>query len=82
MAIGGGFEGPATRVDAVTPDDNTDLTGVRGIYVGAGGNVAVRCIHSPSVTATFVGVPAGTILPVQVTRVMAASTATSILALY
>lgn len=82
MAIGGGFGDPATKVVAVTASDSTDLTGARGLYVGGAGNVVVRCVHSPDTSVTLAAVPAGSIIPVQVTRVMAASTATNIVALY
>ena len=82
MAIGGDFSSPGTKVAAVTASDSTDLTGTRALYVGGDGDVAVRCIHSPDTTVTLVGVTAGSIIPLQVTRVMAASTATSIVAIY
>lgn len=68
---------------AVTPNDSTDLPGGRayGLYIGGAGNVAV--VHSAGSTAvTYIGVPVGTILPVEVTRVMATNTtATNIVAL-
>lgn len=82
MAIGGGFGDPATKVVAVTPSDATDLTGARALYVGGAGNVVVRCIHSPDTSVTLAAVPAGSIIPIQVTRVMAATAATSIVAFY
>lgn len=82
MPIADQFGGPATRAVAVTASDSTDLTGTRGLYVGGAGNVAVRCIHSPDTTVTLNSVPAGSIIPIQVTRVMAATTATNIVALY
>jgi hypothetical protein len=73
---------PADRVAAVTPSDATDLTGVRGLYVGGSGDLAVRMVNNPSTTVTIASVAAGTILPLRVTRVMAATTATDITALY
>lgn len=76
------YADPGDKVAAVTASDATDLTGARGLYIGVGGDVAVRCVNSSSTTVTFVGVPAGTILPIRVTRVMAATTATSIVAIY
>lgn len=82
MAIGGDFGAPATKLAAVTPSDSTDLTGARALYVGGGGDLALRAIHSASATVTLTAVPGGTIIPVQVTRVMAATTATGIVALY
>ena len=81
MAVGGGFSDPASKVAAVTPSDDTDLTGTRGLYIGGDGDVLIRTIFTDS-TVTFAAVPAGSILPVQATRVMAATTATNIVALY
>lgn len=78
MAQAGAFGDPADRVVAVTPSDATDLTGVRGLYVGGEGDVVVRMVNAPSTTVTISSVAAGTILPVRVTRVMAATTATAI----
>lgn len=82
MAQAGSFGDPADRAAAVTPSDSTDLTGVRGLYVGGAGDVAVRMINAPTTTVTISAVAAGTILPVRVTRVMAATTATAITAFY
>ncbi len=67
---------------AVTPSDSTDLTGTIGLYVGGAGNVAVRTLNDPSTTVTFSSVPAGTFIPGNFTRVMEATTASSILAAY
>ena len=51
------------------------------LYIGGTGNVSVQTIGGNS--ATFVGVPAGTTLPVQVIRVNSTgTTATSIVALW
>jgi hypothetical protein len=51
------------------------------LYIGVTGNVSVQTIGGDS--ASFVGVPAGTILPVQVLRVNSTgTTATSIVALW
>ena len=72
------YSEPATRAQAVTPSDSTDLTGVRSLFVGGAGNVSVRMIGDPSTTVVLTGVVAGTILPLRVTRVMAATTATNI----
>ncbi len=63
---------------AVTPSDTTPLTDVRALYIGGAGDVVVRMIGDGSVL-TFKGVPGGTLLPVQVDRVMAATAATFIL---
>jgi hypothetical protein len=50
------------------------------LYVGGAGNVAVTTIGGDIVT--FSGVPAGTIIPVQVIKVASATTATLINALW
>jgi len=82
MAQAGSFGDPADRAIAVVPSDATDLTGVRGLYIGVEGDVAVRFVNAPTTTVTFTNVPAGAILPVRVTRVMAASTAEGIVGFY
>jgi hypothetical protein len=64
---------PAIAGFTITPSDTTVLTDVRGIWVGAPGNLAVRMIADGS-TLVFVGIPAGTLLPVQVDKVMATNT--------
>lgn len=71
---------PAGYGVAVTPSDSTVLPMTRGLYVGVGGNVAVTDING---SVTYVGVGAGTILPVQVSQVLSTgTTASSIVALY
>lgn len=75
------YSDPADRIRAVTPSDSTDLTGTRGLLVNGAGNVAVRMIGDPTTTVTITDVAAGAILPLRVTRVMAATTATNITAL-
>jgi len=74
----------AHKAVAVVPSDVTVLNVTRGLYVGVAGNVAVVMADDAvaGTVSTFVGVPAGTILPVQVVKVMVATTATSMLALY
>lgn len=66
---------------AVTKSDVTVLNCTRALYVGGAGDVAVKMIEGQ--TVTFAGVPAGAVLPVQVTQVLDTGTdATDILALY
>jgi hypothetical protein len=72
----------AKRGVAVTPSDSTDLGEPRALWVGGAGDVAMRFTGSGATTVTLVGVPAGTLLPVAASKVMAATTATSIVALY
>ena len=55
------------------------LRTTRGLYVGGGGTLVVTMLGADS---TFVNVPTGTILPIQVQKVKAATIATNILALY
>jgi len=76
------YADPADRAIAVTPSDATDLTGVRALHIGGAGDVLVRMINDPDTTVTISTVGDGTILPIRVTRVMAATTATAITAFY
>lgn len=73
---------PADNFFSVTPSDGSDLAIVpRGLYVGGAGDLVV---HDRSGTAvTFVGVPAGSVLPIRAFRVLATgTTATSIVGLH
>ena len=72
---------PADSAAAVTPSDST-IVNCRAIYVGTTGDVAVTT-RDRGTAVTFVGVPAGTILPVQCSKVMSTNTtASDIVALY
>lgn len=77
-----GLTGPATRSGAVTPSDGVDLANVsRALWVGGAGNVAVM-LRDDTVATTFVGVAAGTMMPLRVKRVMSTgTTATNIVAI-
>lgn len=67
---------------AVTKSDSTVMQPTRALWVGGTGDVAVVMAGNET-TVTFTGVPAGSILPVQATKVMSTNTtATSIIALY
>jgi hypothetical protein len=67
---------------AVTKSDTTILPHTRGLYVGVIGDVAVRGALDGD-TVTFVGVPAGTTLPIRVDQVLSTgTTAASIVALF
>ena len=77
-----GLDSPASDGLAVTPHDSTDLT-THGcaLYVGVSGNVVL--VTSSGTVLTFVGVLAGSILPVRVQRVNATlTTATDMIALF
>lgn len=71
---------PAAGYAAVTPSDTTDLGPVRALYIGVTGNV-VLSTGLTGAGITFANVPVG-ILPVQCRRVLAATAASSITALY
>ena len=71
---------PAISAEEVTPNDAADLTDMsRAIYVGTGGDLTV--VMEEGQTVTFANVPDGTLLPLRVSRVMEASTATDIVAI-
>lgn len=79
-----GSSGSAASARAVTPNDSTNLSygPARALYVGGAGDVTVIAEFDAG-AVTFTAVPAGFILPVRVTRVMAAgTTANAIVALY
>lgn len=71
----------AYHAEAVTKSDTTVLKTTKGLYVGTTGNVVVT-MNSGATPITFTAVPAGAILPIQVTKVLAATSASNILALY
>ena len=76
---------------AITPSDTVAIgestagdgkkRAPRAVYVGGTG--ALVAVMADGTTATFSGIPAGTVLPIQPTRINAtATTATLLLALY
>ncbi len=71
---------PATIATAVTKSDTVPLAGgaCRALYIGGTGDVVIK---TSGAAVTFKGVPAGQILPVRANFVMAATTATDIVAL-
>ena len=76
-----GQSDPVTRGSVVTPSDSTTYSIARALWVGAAGNVAVTTVDGD--VLTFVGVQAGTLLPVRVSKVMSTNTtASSILVLW
>lgn len=70
---GGGQGQPITHVIPIVPNDTADLTYMsRGIYIGGAGDLT--CVTVGGSVGTFVGLVAGTILPIRTTRVMATGT--------
>lgn len=86
MAQAGAFSEPGVEIRAITASDSTDLTGCRGFfYTGTAGDVAVRTIYGASATTavTISDCPANVVIPLRVTRIMAANTtATQIYGLF
>ena len=72
----------ARRAEDVTPSDAVTYgQPTRGVYVGGAGNLTVDMVSGG--TVTFVGLGAGSLLPIQAVRVYETdTTATSIIALY
>ena len=73
-----------TRTAAVTPSDATDVTATctKGIWVGTGGNVAVKGAGDSSAN-TLPSVPSGTYVPGAYSRIMSTnSTASGIVCFY
>jgi hypothetical protein len=67
---------------AVTKSDSTILETTRGLWVGTGGDVAVIFADGGS-AVTIPSVLGGTLLPIQVTKVMSTNTtASGMVALY
>lgn len=72
-----GVNGPCAFAAAVTKSDSTVLTTTRALFVGGAGNLSV-VMAGDGATVVFTGVIAGTYLPIRVTKVLAATTATNI----
>jgi hypothetical protein len=71
----------AFEAAAVTLSDSTELAPTRSLYIGAGGNLKVTTAYGTDVT--FSNVVAGSILPIQVTKVWSTgTTAANVIALY
>ena len=76
------LQAPAATGVAVTPSNTVDIAATRALYVGGAGDVKVDMLDSGT-AVIFAGVPAGSVIPIRVTRVYVAdTTATSIVALY
>lgn len=67
---------PATNAVLITPSDSTDLVAVtRAVYIGTTGNMKVTMQDSG--TVLFTGIPAGTTLPIRVSRIWSTTTTAS-----
>lgn len=80
---GNSIDSPAENAAAVSKDDDNDLpTATRALYIGGDGNVSVDMVGGQE-SIVFVGLTAGTILPIRATRVNSTgTTATNIVALW
>ena len=69
---------------AVTPNDSVDLAEPSVIYVGGFGTTgAVKVTTAQGTDVTFLGVPAGFVIPVQVRRVWnTGTTATNLIRIF
>jgi hypothetical protein len=77
----GGLAAPAYDAGAVTPSDVTVFDPpFRALYIGGDGDVSVVTLGGT--TVAFTGAAAGSILPVGGSQVLAATTATGVVALY
>ena len=69
---------PFKWAEVVTPDDLVNLSQpARGLWIGGSGAVSVEMYGGG--TVIFSGIPAGTLLPVQVTRVNFTGTSASLI---
>lgn len=75
------LDSPAQFAAAVTAADTDLSVSPRALYVGGTGDVVVYMVGGTT-AITFSSVPAGTILPIRVDQVRAATTATNIVALW
>ena len=73
----------SAQYGVVTPSDTVNLPFItRGIYVGSAGNVSAQ-LPNGATAVVFTGVLAGSILPIQTSRInLAGTTAGSLVALY
>jgi hypothetical protein len=69
---------PADHAFLVAENDGADLSyATRALYVGGAGAVKVDMLGGE--TVTFSGVPAGTVLPIRVTKIYATGTTASLM---
>jgi len=79
-------DNPAGEAVEVTPADADLAQYTRALYIGTSGDVAVIMAHENvaggSTVVTFKNVLSGSIIPIRVSQVRAATTATNIVALF
>jgi len=73
---------PPTRGAPVTPSDVDMIEVTQGLFVGGEGDLTVEFADGPGVAVTLKGILAGQIIPGQFIKVLTATTASDIVALY
>lgn len=76
------LQAPLESGETITPHATNEFSAIsRGIWVGVGGNIAIKPMSGADFT--LVGVPSGTLLPIRALAVrLAGTTASSLIALY
>lgn len=73
---------PGSHLEDITKSDSTVLSGLRALWIGGAGNVAILA-SDDSAAVTLTAVPAGTLLPISAKKVMSTNTtATAIVGIY
>lgn len=82
LDVSSGTDAPASRAFNITPGDGADVQYVtRALWIGGAGDIKIATPSGDVVI--LVGVAAGTLIPIRVSRVYSTSTtATSIVGLY
>lgn len=75
-----GITGPANLAFAITPGTADLPYRTRALWVGTGGTVVI--VDTAGTQVTLANVPNGTLLPIRVDKVLAASTASNLVGLY
>lgn len=77
------LDSQASKLTAITPNDAADLADTpKALWVSVTGTLAVVAAKDTANTGTQLGtVPAGTVIPIRVRRVMATGTTATVIAL-